>query len=157
MRPLAAGYGARPAAEADLAALAAIPGRTPLAALDLCRAAGTLWTGLAGGGRPVAYLAAGEADSSLLVLAVEVLPEHRGRGLGTALLGLALERARWAFYPAASTVTEREAPGQGPFFAAHGFLRLRPEALSPDLRARLDAALAGGGDPGRLCAMAKRL
>lgn len=154
MRPPAEGCHVRPACTADLPGLASLGGPTPLAALDLCRAAGTLWVGVARDGRPVAYLAAGEIDSSLLILDLHVHPEHRRHGLGTALLGLALDRARWAFYPAASTVTEREAPGQGPFFAAHGFLRLRSDALPPGLKARLDAQ---GGDPGRLCAMAKRL
>lgn len=161
---LPAGFRIQPAGKADLPALAALesaPGREggglPLAALDLCRAAGTLWAGLDQEGRPVAHLAAGEADGSLLILGLGVHPAQRRRGLGGALLAAALDHARWAFYPAASVVAERPPAEEGRFLAAHGFLLLRSDALSPALGHHLAARIAAGGDPERLCAMAKRL
>lgn len=153
MRPhLAEGYAIRDAAEADLPHLASGGSGLPLAALDLCRVAGTLWAGTGRDGRPVAHLAAGDVDGSLHILALHVAPDHRRHGLGTALLAAALGHARWAFYPAASAAVAREAPDLERLLAAHGFLRLRHEGLGPGLRARIEA-----GEPGRLQAMAKRL
>ena len=173
--PVPDGYRIRPATEADLPSLDAIrtslasgpAGSTephegagtmlPLAVLDLCRAAGTLWSATDARGDPVGFLAASDLDGSLCVLDLHVMRGHRRRGLGSALLRVAIDHARWAFYPALSLITDRSLPWGGPFCARFGFVALRSDALSPGLGAKLAAEIARGHDPARRCAMAKRL
>jgi GNAT superfamily N-acetyltransferase len=129
----------------------------PLAVLDLCRAAGTLWIAADIEDTPVGFLAASEIDMSLFVLEMSVARDHQRRGLGRALLERAIDHARWTYLPAVSLTTDREIPWNRPFYARLGFVTLDSSRASPGLRARLDAEIAFGHDPGRRCIMAKLL
>lgn len=169
------GYRIRPARETELPALqtieesagevwgaalgrSAIPfGVMPLAALDLCRVEGTLWVAADGDDRPVGFLAAGDLDGALFIHELNVASEHQRRGLGAALLRAAIDHARWRFHPAVALTTDRYIPFNAPFYARHGFVLLRPEDLSPGLKAKLASEAERGHDPARRVAMAKRL
>jgi GNAT superfamily N-acetyltransferase len=169
------GYAIRPARETELPALqdiedrasevweaaagqsAAVYGATPLAALDLCRAEGTLWVATDEDDRPVGFLAAGDLDGALFIHELNVEPEHQKRGLGTALLLVAIDHARWRFHPAVALTTDRHISFNAPFYARHGFVALRPADLSPGLKAKLAREAERGLDPARRVAMAKRL
>ena len=170
-----AGYRIRDAGEADLTHLAAVERSAaglfvemdngyrgedetlPLAVLDLCRAAGTLWIAAAPDDAPVGFLAATEIDSSLFVLEMSVAREHQRKGLGRALLEKAIDHARWAHLPAVSLTTDREIPWNRPFYASLGFVTLDSDRASPGLLARREAEIAEGHDPARRCIMAKLL
>lgn len=170
-----ADYRIRDAGEADLTHLAAVERSAaglfvemdngfrgedttlPLAVLDLCRAAGTLWIAADREDAPVGFLAATEIDSSLFVLEMSVACEHQRRGLGRALLEKAIDHARWAHLPAVSLTTDREIPWNRPFHASLGFVTLDSDRASPGLRARREAEIAAGHDPARRCIMAKLL
>ncbi|MCG6121252.1 MAG: GNAT family N-acetyltransferase [Microvirga sp.] len=143
----------RDARESDLPALAELAragggAALEFAALDLCRAAGTLWAGLDEGGGPIGYLAASECDGALLVLDLRVSEPARRRGVAAALLMRAIDHARWAFIPAVVAVADPEAPWGGPFLARRGFVALDASRAGPGLRARLDAerSVAGAGE-----------
>jgi GNAT superfamily N-acetyltransferase len=170
-----AGYRIRDAVEADLTHLPAVERSAaalllavdngyrgaddtlPLAVLDLCRAAGTLWIAAAPDDAPVGFLAATEIDTSLFVLEMSVAREHQRRGLGRALLEKAIDHARWAYLPAVSLTTDRKLAWNRPFYASLGFVTLDSERVSPGLRARREAEIAAGHDPARRCIMAKLL
>lgn len=129
----------------------------PLAALDLCRAAGTLWLAVETGDTPVGFLAATEIDSSLFILELSVAPEHQRRGLGRALLQKVISHARWAYLPAVTLTTDLETPWIRSFLSQSGFIILDSTRISAGLRARLDAEIASGHDADRRCVMAKLL
>lgn len=151
--PPAAGPAIRDAREGDLhvlAALAAGEGAAiDYAALDLCRAAGTLWVAVDAADATVGYLAAGECDGAALVLDLRVAAPFRRRGVGAALLARVVDHARWAFIPAIVAVADPQAPWGGPFLARRGFVALDADRATPGLRARLaveaDAARDGTG------------
>jgi GNAT superfamily N-acetyltransferase len=171
----APGYRIRDCVEADLVHLGAVQrsaatlfqgvdngyrgegGTVSLAVLDLCRAAGSLWIASDSGDNPVGFLAASEIDGSLVILEMSVAREHQRLGLGRALLGKAIDHARWAYLPAVALTTDREIPWNGPFYARHGFVLLDSRRASPGLRALLASEIAAGHDAARRCIMAKLL
>lgn len=150
--PPAAGPAIRDAREGDLPALAALAAgegaAIDYAALDLCRAAGTLWVAV-DADAAVGYLAAGECDGAALVLDLRVAAPFRRRGVGAALLARVVDHARWAFIPAIVAVADPQAPWGGPFLARRGFVALDADRATPGLRARLaveaEAARDGAG------------
>jgi len=129
----------------------------PLAVLDLCRAAGSLWIAADADDAPAGFLAASEIDGFLVVLAMNVGRKHQRRGLGRALLEKAVDHARWAYLPAVVLTTDREIPWNGPFLARHGFVALDSGRASPGLRAVLASEIVAGHDAARRCIMAKLL
>ncbi|MGY6644910.1 MAG: GNAT family N-acetyltransferase [Salinarimonas sp.] len=144
-----AGYAIRDAREADLPLLGLLqeaarsapdaPAQPPLplAALDLCRAAGSLWLAVAADDRPVGYLAASESDGAMLILTFGVAHEHQRRGLGGALIDQALDQARWQFLPAAAVILDAAEPAPAQLLSRRGFVRLDPARAEPGLRQRL--------------------
>lgn len=171
----APGYTIRPAREADVPLLPAVersaarllaerePGGAslgsvvPTEALDLCRAAGTLWIAADREDAPVGFLAAGDLDGTFHVHELSVAREHQRRGLGRSLTATAIDFAKWAFYPAVTLTTDRDLPWNKPFYATLGFVELDGARLPPGLAARIAHEIASGHDPARRCAMAKVL
>lgn len=149
-----AAYRIRAGREGDLPALCALPADddpADAAALDLCRAAGSLWVADREDA-PAGFAAATELDGTLHLLALRVAPGHRRRGLGTRLLDAVIDHGRWAFHPAVTAVARREGP-EAALLARRGFMTLRADALPPGLAARI---AGDGGNPG-LYALGKRL
>ena len=150
-RALPEGFSLRRAREAELSVLVGLPAEADsYAVLDLCRAAGTLWTAVDARDAPQGFAAASELDGTLHLVSLRVASAHQGRGLGSALLDAVLDHGRWAFHPAVTVVTERDG-AEGRFLLARGFLAMRSEALPIGLRAKVGAGPAG------LVAMARRL
>ncbi|MFN3688494.1 GNAT family N-acetyltransferase [Salinarimonas sp.] len=146
-----AGYRLAQAGEGDLdAAHALVPG-TARAVLDLCRAGGTLWIAREADGALVGLLAAGDLDGAFHIHALAIAPAHRRRGLASALVARAIDRARWALMPAATLVCERDDAGALALAARTGFVALDESRLGGGLAAAL------ARDPGRLVAMGKRV
>lgn len=130
---------------------------TPPEALDLCRAAGTLWVATDRDGAPVGFLAAGALDGFLHVHELSVARAHQRRRLGTALMATAIDFGRWAFVPAITLTTDRLLPWNKPFYAKLGFVELEASGLPPAHAAKRAREIARGGDPARRCVMAKVL
>ncbi|MCC5978137.1 MAG: GNAT family N-acetyltransferase [Salinarimonas sp.] len=164
-----AGYALRDAREADLPALGLLQAAArvaadiepepalPLAALDLCRAAGSLWLAVDAVDLPVGYLAASESDGAMLLLAFGVARAHQRLGLGGALLDRALDHARWRFLPAAAVILDAGAPVAGPFFSRRGFVRLDATRAEPGLQQKLAMRASQAPRPSDPCIMARLL
>ena len=90
-------------------------------------------------GRPVGLAAVGELDGLLAVESLCVLPDWRGRGIGSALVTSVEEYGRWAFFSQALAVP-REAAAET-FLFRRGWLAIDPARMPKDV-ARL-----GGGRP----------
>jgi GNAT superfamily N-acetyltransferase len=86
-----------------------------------------------------------------------VARRHQGRGVGTRLLGVVIDHARWRFDPCVTLTTDRFVPWNAPFYARHGFIALDSARLSHELAAVLGAEIASGFDPERCIVMAKVL
>ena len=103
-RELADGYALRFARDGAGACLADIARRagSPVdaAVLDVRAAANRVFVVDDVTGTPAGLAAVGEAEGLCLVEALGVLPEHRCRGAGSALLTSVEEFARWAYYAA---------------------------------------------------------
>ena len=163
------GYTLRDACEADLPLLgrlqnAAVPAPgapapppVPLAALDLCRAAGSLWLAVDPEDHPVGYLVASESDGAMLILACGVAHAHQRRGLGGALIDRALDQARWQFLPAVAVVLDAAEPAAGALLARRGFVRLDEARAEPGLRRRLCVRRNESPPAGDPCIMARLL
>jgi ribosomal protein S18 acetylase RimI-like enzyme len=74
----------------------------------------------------------GFVDEQTPELAVAVVPNARGKGVGSALLGSLLERAREGGYSALSLSVDRHNEGAIAFYEHYGFGRVRetPESLT---------------------------
>lgn len=89
---------------------------------------------------------------------LSVLPSHHRHGIGTRLVGAAMEEARWAGYDRMSLTTYRDVPWNAPFYAGLGFVEVAPERqarFQRDLRAR-EVALRLD-EPGPRVVMERRL
>jgi GNAT superfamily N-acetyltransferase len=127
----------------------------PLAALDLCRAAGTLWVAVGKQDELAGYLAASEIDGALFILAIGILPEHRRLGLAAALLERAIDHARWAYLPAVTMIVDTASPWLVPALRERRFVMLDEQRASTGLRDALDAQARAGEGGTRLRIMAR--
>lgn len=145
------GYRITQAGEGDLDAAHALAPGIERAVLDLCRAGGTLWVAREGDGAVVGLVAAGDLDGAFHLHALAVDSAHRRRGLASALVARAIERARWALMPAATLVLDRTDASAVALAARLGFVALDSRRLSPGLAASV------ARDAGRLVATGKRV
>ena len=128
----------------------------PLAALDLCRAAGSLWVAVDEQDELAGYLAASEIDGTLFILAIGIPPQHRRFGLAGGLLDRAIDHARWAYLPAVTKIADTASPWQVPALRGRGFVMLDEKRASAGLRDALDAH-AGSGEAGARLRILARL
>lgn len=129
----------------------------PLAALDLCRAAGSLWVAVDQKDELAGYLAASEIDGTLFILAIGILSRHRRLGLAAGLLDRAIDHARWAYLPAVTKIADTASPCQVPALRGRGFVMLDEKRASAGLRDALDAHAFAGEAGTRLRILARLL
>lgn len=84
---------------------------------------------------PIAWIWFSTADGDLLVEQVSVDPSYRGRRIGTALIGMAGDRARARGLPGMVLTTFRDVPWNGPLYRRLGFRTLQDAEIGPELRA----------------------
>jgi ribosomal protein S18 acetylase RimI-like enzyme len=96
------------------------PGDTVLIAIDDGFPVGAAWYRLFRKGLP-GY---GFVDEETPELAIAVVPNRRGRGIGEALLGALCERARADGYAGLSLSVERGNPALLSFYEEHGFVQV---------------------------------
>ena len=96
------------------------PGDTLVIALLEGFPVGAAWYRLFKAGKP-GY---GFVDEQTPELAIAVVPNARGKGVGGALLDALLERARTAGFPAVSLSVDRRNAGAIHVYEQHGFARV---------------------------------
>lgn len=89
-------------------------------------------------GSALAFVALGRRDGSPYVEQISVRAEFTHRGIGSALLDLALRAADARNEPAAWLTTYDHLPWNRPFYERHGFERLPEAECGPEIRAELE-------------------
>ena len=79
----------------------------------------------------------GFVDERTPELAIAVVPNARGKGIGTALLDALLERARLDGYPTVSLSVDRANAGAIELYERYGFERVEEDADSVTMLAQL--------------------
>lgn len=87
---------------------------------------------------------------------IDVVPEHGGRGLGSALLRTVQSWAARSGYRELSLTTFRDVPWNAPFYARRGFEEIPAEEMTPELRAVVAREAARGLPSERRLAMRYR-
>jgi ribosomal protein S18 acetylase RimI-like enzyme len=109
------------------------PGDTAMIAIDKGFPVGAAWYRLFGRDRP-GY---GFVDEQTPELAIAVVPNARGKGVGTALLSALLERARADGYPAISLSVDPSNAGAIELYERYGFARVGEDDDSVTMLAAL--------------------
>ena len=109
------------------------PGDSAVIAIDGGFPAGAAWYRLFPRDRP-GY---GFVDERTPELAIAVVPNARGKGVGSALLGALLDRARVEGYGAISLSVDRNNAGAIELYERHGFERVGGEDDSVTMLAHL--------------------
>jgi predicted amidohydrolase/predicted N-acetyltransferase YhbS len=120
--------------------------------LAAAQRAGLLFVAVAGD-EPVGFAKAERLGGDLHLEEIDVLPAHGRRGLGRRLVAAVIDRARALGAPAVSLVTFRDVAWNATFYARLGFETIRPDALPPALRARMETEARRGLGPERRVAM----
>ena len=117
------------------------PGDTALIALENGFPVGAAWYRLFAKDKPgYAFI-----DERTPELAIAVVPNARGKGVGSKLLGALLARAREAGYPTVSLSVDRENAGAIELYQRHGFERVDEDQDSVTMLARLDTPPSNEG------------
>ena len=115
------------------------PGDTAVIAIDGGFPAGAAWYRLFPRDRP-GY---GFVDERTPELAIAVVPNARGKGVGSALLGALLDRARAEGYGAISLSVDRNNAGAIELYERHGFERVGEDDDSVTMLAHLQSTEEG--------------
>jgi GNAT superfamily N-acetyltransferase len=110
-----------------------------------------------GGGVPVGYARIEVLDGHAHLEQLSVLPEHGGRGIGTALLDAV---AGWAAARGDGEITLttfRDVPFNSPLYLRRGYEELADEDRGPELVEQMRVEAAHGLDPTTRVAMRRRL
>jgi len=111
------------------------PGDSAVIAIDGGFPAGAAWYRLFPRDRP-GY---GFVDERTPELAIAVVPNARGKGVGSALLGALLDRARVEGYGAISLSVDRNNAGAIELYERHGFERVGEDDDSVTMLAHLQS------------------
>ncbi len=136
--------------------MAAIADAEPYSAAALAAAA-TVLVATDAAGDPVGYAMVGLVDGHGHVEQLSVLPEHGGRGIGTALLDAV---AAWATARGDAEVTLttfRDVPFNAPLYAKRGFVELADADWTMAIRDLVAEEAAHGLDPATRAVMRRSL
>ena len=100
-----------------------------------------------------AFLSAEYFAQDLHIWEISVHASAQGRGIGRRLIEAAVTHAREVGLEAVTLTTFRDVGWNAPYYARLGFETQSDDALSPRLRAVLDAEIANGLPGERRCAM----
>jgi len=112
----------------------------PQALLERLRE-GPVWVAVDADDQPIGFLLAGILDSFAYIDQISVLPEHGRKGIGAALMDIALAWARTTPANAMILSTYRDVAWNQPFYERHGFVEMPEAAWTGKIRAarRLEA------------------
>jgi GNAT superfamily N-acetyltransferase len=118
-----------------------------------CIRQGLCWVAVDTHDRPIGFLSAARADAALHIDQLAVRLGSQGRGIGTALMARAAEKARAWDLAAVTLTTFRGVPWNEPFYRRLGFETLDGQQLDQRLQALLEAEVRHGLPPDQRCAM----
>ena len=104
---------------------------------------GTLWVALLGQ-CPVGYALLRQTGGIALLAQIDVHPGHGRRGLGTALVRYAVEKAATLGHQAMYLTTFAHIPWNAPFYAKLGFVAQPVSEAPPVMRSIIEDELAAG-------------
>jgi len=130
---------------------------TPLTALAAAQATGQLWVALSRAEDPVGFGLVEALGTRLHLEELDVLPDHGGRGIGTALAGEIERWARLNRFREIALTTFRDVPWNAPFYQKLGYEIVDEPSLDAVLLRWLENDGARGLDQTRRVAMRKRL
>lgn len=130
---------------------------TPLPALVAAQATGQLWVALSRSDDPVGFGLVEALGTRLHLEELDVLPDHGGRGIGTALVGEIERWARLNRFREIALTTFRDVPWNAPFYQKLGYEIVDEPRLDAVLHRWLEDDGARGLDQARRVAMRKRL
>jgi GNAT superfamily N-acetyltransferase len=129
--------------------VASMPPQT-VEALAQARAEARLWVaevdGVAVGMALIAVL-----DGAMHLAELDVVLEHQGQGIGTALVEHVLAQARGAGRAAVTLHTFRDVPWNAPYYARRGFEVVEAAAMGPELLEATAVDQAHFGSQPRVC------
>jgi GNAT superfamily N-acetyltransferase len=115
--------------------------------------AGTCWIAEGQDASLTAFLSAETFDQDLHIWEISVHATAQGQGVGRQLINAATQHAHLNRLNAVTMTTFRDVGWNEPYYARLGFETLSEDALSPRLRAVLDAEIGNGLPAERRCAM----
>ena len=130
---------------------------TPLPTLAAAQATGQLWVALSRSDDPVGFGLVEALGTRLHLEELDVLPDHGGRGIGTALVDEIERWARLNRFREIALTTFRDVPWNAPFYQRMGYEIVDEPSLDAVLRRWLEDDGARGLDRTRRVAMRKRL
>ena len=130
---------------------------TPLETLVAAQADGRLWIAVSRAGEPVGFGLVELIETRLHLEELDVLPEHGGVGIGTALMAAIEAWARATRFREIVLTTFRDVPWNAPFYQKLGYEIVEISDLDDMLLTWLRDEGARGLDPARRVAMRKRL
>jgi GNAT superfamily N-acetyltransferase len=130
---------------------------TPLPALAAAQATGQLWVALSRAEDPVGFGLVEALGTRLHLEELDVLPNHGGRGIGTALVNEIERWARLNRFREIALTNFRDVPWNAPFYQKLGYEIVDESSLDAVLLKWLEHDGARGLDQTRRVAMRKRL
>lgn len=118
---------------------------------------GAAWVAAGPDDRPLGYLLLDDVDGVPHVEQVSVHPSAAGRGLGRALIEVAVEHARTLGADRVTLTTFADVPWNAPYYRRLGFAAVPPEEQGPELRGVRAHEAAIGLDRWPRVAMARPL
>jgi GNAT superfamily N-acetyltransferase len=88
--------------------------------------------------RPAAFIVTARLGRYLHIHELSVDPDHGRKGLGSALVRVAIAAAEGQLLSGVSLTTFRDVPFNAPFYEKLGFLAVDPADADPSLAARLE-------------------
>ncbi len=136
---------------------AALTQTTPLETLAAAQADGRLWVALSRAGDPVGFGLVEPLGTRLHLEELDVLPEHGGLGIGTALVETIEAWARAHRFREVALTSFRDVPWNAPFYQRLGYEIVAEPDLDAVLLGWLQDEGARGLDRSRRVALLKRL
>lgn len=127
----------------------------PLDKHQAFHAAGHLWVAVDADDLPVGFLAAEPLDDALHIAELSVCLDVQGRGLGSAMLDVALAAASASGFRCVTLTTYRDLSWNAPFYARHGFVIVAPAVLGPAHVAKTAEEASAGHDVSSRCCMVR--
>ena len=119
--------------------------------------AGRLWVATDAHDQPVGFALASLLDDHAHLDEIDVHPDHGRRGIGRALVEHVCTWAADSALRAVTLTTERDIPGNAPFYARLGFVAVPDAELSAALRAIVAEETSRGLAPDSRVAMIRHL
>jgi GNAT superfamily N-acetyltransferase len=117
----------------------------------------TVWVALDREGAPAGFAVAGALDDWFHLKELSVDPDHGRKGLGAALVSVALAEGKARGFDRMSLTTFRDVPFNRPFYEKLGFAVLPLDSAPEILRRCFQFEVNSTVDPAQRCLMTRRI